>query len=93
LKNGTPLIALLPCIDNEQTKTGAGLAIEAAVQDGAFVVEGASYFPDSKLATDSSAEGDWKRRTLYLGPQVRPLRFRRVFLERQLCLSFTSMTA
>jgi len=50
-------------------QTGAGLAIEAAVQDGAFVVEGASYFPDSKMATDSSADADWKRRTLYLGPQ------------------------
>jgi len=33
------------------------------------VVEGASYFSDSKLATDSSADADWKRRTLYLGPQ------------------------
>jgi len=52
-----------------KSQSGAGLAIEAAVQDGAFVVEGASYFPDSKLATDSSADADWKRRTLYLGPQ------------------------
>lgn len=50
-------------------QVSAGLAIEAAVQEGAFVVEGASYFPESKLATDSTAETDWKRRTLYLGPQ------------------------
>lgn len=54
-----------------QPGTHSALAIEAAVQDGAFVVEGASYFHDSKLAVDTTAEGDWKRRNLYLGPQVR----------------------
>jgi complement component 1 Q subcomponent-binding protein len=53
-----------------QPQSDAGLAIEAALQDGAFVVEGASYFADSKMATESSADADWKRRSLYLGPQV-----------------------
>ena len=46
------------------------MAIEAAVQDGAFVIEGASYFKDTKLATDDSVDADWQRKDLYLGPQV-----------------------
>lgn len=52
-----------------KSKTSTGLAVEASIQDGAFVIEGVSYFPESGLAIDSSAEADWKRRTLYLGPQ------------------------
>jgi len=53
---------------NKRGVEGA-LAIEATVQDGSFLIDGASYFAEGGLAFDSSAEGDWKRRTLYLGPQ------------------------
>jgi complement component 1 Q subcomponent-binding protein len=34
------------------------------------VIEGVSYFKDATLAHDLAAETDWKRRNLYLGPQV-----------------------
>jgi len=52
------------------TKTGNGaLSIDAIVQDGAFIVDNISFYRDEKLANDATAEADWKRRGLYIGPQ------------------------
>ncbi|KAB5593438.1 Mitochondrial acidic protein mam33 [Ceratobasidium theobromae] len=45
------------------------LSIDALAQDGAMVVDNVSFYKDSKLATDLTAEADWKRRGLYIGPQ------------------------
>jgi complement component 1 Q subcomponent-binding protein, mitochondrial len=39
-------------------------------QEGHFIVENVSYYKDAKLGTDLTAEADWKRRGLYIGPQV-----------------------
>ncbi|KAH9962300.1 mitochondrial glycoprotein [Lactifluus volemus] len=49
------------------------LSIDAVCQEGVFVVENASFYNDSKLATDLTAESDWKRRGLYIGPQFETL--------------------
>ncbi|KAI0298648.1 mitochondrial glycoprotein [Multifurca ochricompacta] len=49
------------------------LSIDAVCQEGAFVVENVSFYSDSKLATDLTAEADWKRRGLYIGPQFETL--------------------
>ncbi|KAF9511638.1 hypothetical protein BS47DRAFT_1298674 [Hydnum rufescens UP504] len=50
--------------------TGKGaLSIDAVAQDGAFVVDNISFYRDAKLATDVTADADWKRRGLYIGPQ------------------------
>lgn len=38
--------------------------------DGTFSIENISFYRDSKLATDLTAEADWARRGLYIGPQV-----------------------
>jgi complement component 1 Q subcomponent-binding protein len=46
-----------------------------------FVVENVSYYNDGKLATDLTPEADWKRRGLYIGPQVRPRHFFCRFVE------------
>jgi len=48
------------------------MSMDAVCQEGAFVVENLSFYDDAKLATDLSAEADWKRRGLYIGPQVWP---------------------
>ena len=40
------------------------------VQEGLFVIESISFYVDSKLGTEMTAEADWKRRGLYIGPQV-----------------------
>ncbi|KAF8524279.1 regulatory protein suaprga1 [Hysterangium stoloniferum] len=45
------------------------LSIDAVCQDGVFVIENIAYYSDSSLATELSAEADWKRRGLYMGPQ------------------------
>ena len=39
-------------------------------QEGHFVIENISFYDDTKLGTELTAEADWKRRGLYLGPQV-----------------------
>ncbi|KAI9508574.1 mitochondrial glycoprotein [Russula earlei] len=49
------------------------LSIDAVCQEGQFVVENVSFYSDSKLATDLTAEADWKRRGLYVGPQFETL--------------------
>jgi len=51
---------------------GAGsLTFDAMAQEGLFVIENISFYADGKLGTEMTAEADWKRRGLYIGPQVR----------------------
>ena len=38
-------------------------------QEGAFVVDNISFYSDAKIGTELTAEADWKRRGLYIGPQ------------------------
>lgn len=45
------------------------LAIDALCQDGAFIVDNLSYYTDKTVGTELTAEADWKRRGLYIGPQ------------------------
>ncbi|KAI0078643.1 mitochondrial glycoprotein [Panus rudis PR-1116 ss-1] len=45
------------------------LTIDAMAQDGAFIVDNISFYSDSKVGTELTAEADWKRRGLYIGPQ------------------------
>jgi len=49
------------------------MSVDAVCQEGVFVLDNVSFYKDGKLATDLTAEADWKRRGLYIGPQVRPL--------------------
>jgi hypothetical protein len=49
--------------------TGPGaLNIDMSCQDGQFVVENVSFYDDAKVGTDLTADADWKRRGLYIGP-------------------------
>lgn len=54
-----------------QTAGPGALAIDMVCQEGHFIVDNISYYKDGKLGTDLTAEADWKRRGLYIGPQVR----------------------
>jgi complement component 1 Q subcomponent-binding protein len=50
--------------------TGPGaLNMDALCQEGAFLVDNVSFYPDAAIGTDLTAEADWKRRGLYIGPQ------------------------
>ncbi|KAF8343106.1 mitochondrial glycoprotein [Cantharellus anzutake] len=52
------------------TKPNSGaLSVDAVAGDGAFVVDNIAFYQDAKLATELTAEADWKRRGLYIGPQ------------------------
>ena len=44
------------------------LSVDAVCQDGAFLVENASFYSDAEVGTSLTAQADWKRRGLYLGP-------------------------
>lgn len=39
-------------------------------QDGSFIIDNISFYTDAKTGTELTAEADWKRRGLYIGPQV-----------------------
>ncbi|THV04698.1 mitochondrial glyco protein [Dendrothele bispora CBS 962.96] len=52
--------------------TGA-LTVDMSCQEGQFMVDNVSFYRDGKLATELTAEADWKRRGLYMGPQFETL--------------------
>ena len=37
-------------------------------QDGGFILDNISYYPDALLGTELTADADWSRRGLYIGP-------------------------
>jgi complement component 1 Q subcomponent-binding protein len=39
-------------------------------QDSHFLIENISFYEDAKLSQELTAEADWKRRGLYIGPTV-----------------------
>ncbi|WFD21969.1 Mitochondrial acidic protein mam33 [Malassezia equina] len=45
------------------------LNIDAQVEDGQFLIENITYYRDNAVATQMTAEADWARRGLYIGPQ------------------------
>ncbi|KAG8216920.1 putative regulatory protein suaprga1 [Butyriboletus roseoflavus] len=45
------------------------LNVDTMCQEGAFLVDNISFYPDVKLGTELTADADWKRRGLYIGPQ------------------------
>ncbi|KXN84057.1 Mitochondrial acidic protein mam33 [Leucoagaricus sp. SymC.cos] len=49
---------------------GSGaLNVDMIVQEGIFVIDSISFYEDAKVGTELTAEADWKRRGLYIGPQ------------------------
>jgi complement component 1 Q subcomponent-binding protein len=56
-----------------KTSGPGALNIDTMCQDGAFVIDNASFYPDTQLGLELTADADWKRRGLYIGPQVRRL--------------------
>lgn len=73
-----------------QPSVPGAMSIDAVCQEGTFVVENVSFYKDSKLATELTAEADWKRRGLYIGPQVRFACFLSSWTLRLKCLLHTS---
>jgi complement component 1 Q subcomponent-binding protein len=56
------------------SKMGKGaLAFETILADGVFLVNYVAYYQDTKLASELTAEADWKRRGFYPGPQFETL--------------------
>ncbi|KAI8974897.1 mitochondrial glycoprotein [Pilobolus umbonatus] len=55
-------------------KEGQGaVTVDTVAQDGEIAVESVMYYKDGKLADEQSAEADWQRRGLYMGPQFSEL--------------------
>jgi len=48
---------------------GGALTVDAMCQDGTFIIDNISFYNDAKVGTELSAEADWTRRGLYIGPQ------------------------
>lgn len=64
----TPAFPVRCAITISKQSQGA-LTIDAQAVDGSFTIENISFYKDAKLATDLTAEADWARRGLYIGPQ------------------------
>lgn len=47
--------------------------VDALCDEGAFLLENISFYNDTKIGTELTAEADWKRRGLYVGPQFEQL--------------------
>lgn len=47
--------------------------MEALAQDGIFSIETVSFYKDAKLASEITAEADYKRRGTYIGPEFEHL--------------------
>lgn len=52
-----------------KTSGPGALSVDMVCQEGNFIVDNVSYYKDAKLGNDLTAEADWKRRGLYIGPQ------------------------
>lgn len=53
-----------------QSSGPGALNVDTLCQHGSFMVENMSFYRDAGLGTELTAEADWKRRGLYIGPQV-----------------------
>ncbi|KAI9245553.1 mitochondrial glycoprotein [Phascolomyces articulosus] len=55
-------------------KDGKGaVTIDTVAQDGDMAIESVMFYKENKLANEQSAEADWQRRGLYIGPQFAEL--------------------
>ncbi len=43
--------------------------MDLLVEDEQFVIDNISYYLEKGVAEDMTAEGDWKRRGIYIGPR------------------------
>lgn len=48
------------------------MTIDAVAQDGMFLVDNVTLYPDEQVGTELTPEADWKRRGMYMGPAVSP---------------------
>jgi len=57
------------------TKNGVpgAINVDALCDEGAFLLENISFYNDTTIGTELTAESDWKRRGLYVGPQFEQL--------------------
>lgn len=50
------------------------MTIDAVAQDGMFLVDNVTLYPDEQVGTELTPEADWRRRGMYMGPAVSPHR-------------------
>ncbi|KAI9473667.1 MAG: mitochondrial glycoprotein [Benjaminiella poitrasii] len=56
----------------EKENQGA-VTIDTVAENGKIAIESIMHYKDAKLANEQSAEADWQRRGLYIGPQFAEL--------------------
>jgi complement component 1 Q subcomponent-binding protein len=61
------------CLFHSQASAPGSLNIDAMCQEGTFIIDNLSFYPSAELGTELTAEADWKRRGLYIGPQFETL--------------------
>ncbi len=56
-----------------QNGVPGAINVDALCDEGAFLLENISFYNDTEIGTELTAESDWKRRGLYVGPQFEQL--------------------
>lgn len=49
------------------------MTVDTVAQDGMITVENVMFYKDANLASEQTAEADWQRRGLYIGPRFSEL--------------------
>jgi len=52
-----------------KSSTSGALAVDMMCQEGQFILDNIAYYKDGSLVNHSTAEADWQRRGIYMGPQ------------------------
>ncbi|KAF9557040.1 mitochondrial glycoprotein [Agrocybe pediades] len=64
-----PIFPLRASLSITKSNGPGALNVDMVCQEGTLVIENISYYDDAKLGTELTAEADWSRRGLYIGPQ------------------------
>ncbi|EJU02301.1 mitochondrial Mrb1 [Dacryopinax primogenitus] len=59
----------LRCSATISKPSGGALVVELMSEEGTFIIDGVSYYSDARLGTEMSANAEWERRGMYIGPQ------------------------
>ncbi|KAF8878169.1 mitochondrial glycoprotein [Gymnopilus junonius] len=64
-----PTLPLRASLSITKANGPGALNVDMVSQDGQFIIENVSFYDDAKTGTELTADADWNRRGLYIGPQ------------------------
>ncbi|KAF9051924.1 regulatory protein suaprga1 [Panaeolus papilionaceus] len=69
----TPPAAIRASVSITKANAPGCINVDLFCQEDTFVIENISFYENAKLGTELTAEADWQRRGVYIGPQFETL--------------------